>query len=221
MAEFDLIPQDYARNQVLRRRVKWFVRAVAAVVLLTALARLGLALGSRHERAEVARLRQQSQIAQQEKARVNALRQQKLVAEEQLRALDKLRGRDRVRLFLDAMDAAYINGIWFDQIRYYRSEVRPTGNLNALPGGAHSRIIVVPKENLPASAAGGPIEQHVELFGHALNHSLVAEFMRALDRQPGIVDLRLLDTGLRTYVNAVAIDFKLTLRVDEKAGRQQ
>jgi Fimbrial assembly protein (PilN) len=223
MAEFDLIPSDYAQNRVLRRRVKWFAAALVAIVCLVAFARLALALVTRFENGEVARLQKEGQISAQAKARADEYRQQKLAAEKRLNELDDLMGRDRVRLFLSATDAAYLNGIWFDAIRYYRGETLPTGSLDALPGGARAGIIVVPKENVPtpgsiAQARG--IEQHVELVGHALNHSRVAEFMRALGRQPGIADVRLLDTGLRTYTNAQVVDFKLTLLVDEKARRQ-
>lgn len=224
MAEFDLIPKDYARSQALRRWVKWFALVVALIVAFVALARLGLALAIRSESGELARLRSQDAIAAQAKASADAYRQQKQLAEKQLRALDELRGRDRVRLFLHAMDAAYLNGIWFDEIRYFRGETVATGNLNALPGGANSGIIVMPKESQPgadAAARAGGIEQHVGLFGHALNHSLVAQFMRALGSQPGIADVRLQDTGLRAYTTATVIDFKLSLQVDDKAGSRQ
>jgi hypothetical protein len=223
MAEFDLIPKDYAESQVVRRRVKWFAIALVAVVLVLASARLGLAFATRFENGEVARLRNASQVSAQARAAADAYLQQKLAAEKQLSVLDELRGHDRVRLFLGAVDAAYLNGIWFDDIRYYRSETLPTGSLDALPGGAHAGIIVVPKENLPAAVAAtqaGAIEQHAELVGHALNHSLVADFMRALGGQPGIAQVRLLDTGVRNYSNAPVIDFKLTLQVDAKTWRR-
>ncbi len=223
MAEFDLIPTEYAQGQVLRRRMKWFLVALASIACLVGLARLGLALATGFETGETARLRKQAQLSAQAKAKVEEYRQMKLAAENQLKALDELRGRDRLSLFLGAIDAAYLNGVWFDAIRYYRSETLPAGKLDALAGGTHAGIIVVPKENVPV--AGAPartpgIEQHVELVGHALNHSLVAEFMRALGQQPGIVDVRLLDTGLRSYSNALVVDFKLLLLVDDKAGRR-
>jgi hypothetical protein len=224
MAEFDLIPQDYAQGQVLRRRLKRFAFVLLAMVLLAALARQGLALAIRFENRAVTRLRGESQAAVQARARADAYRQQKLVVEKQLNTLDELRGRDRVRLFLSAMDAAYLNGVWFDEIRYYRDATLPTGKLDSLPGGTNSRIIVVPKENVPAADSAAQvrgIEQHVELVGHALNHTLVADFMRALGSQPGIADVRLLDTGLRDYGTAQVIDFRLSLLVDDKAGRRR
>lgn len=223
MAEFDLIPREYARSQALRRQLKWFAVALVAILCLAALTRLGLALVIGTETATVARLRKDGEIAAQSRAQAEAYLQQKRTVEQQLKALDDLRGRDRLRLFLAAVDAAYLNGIWFDAIRYYRSDTLPTGNLDALPGGARAGIIVVPKENLPVPGAPPRppgIEQHVELVGHALNHSLVAEFMRALARQPGIADVRLLDTGLRSYTSALVIDFKLALLVDDSTGRR-
>jgi len=222
MAEFDLIPKEYAQTQLLRRRVKGFAIALASMLVIVALAWLGLALATQVESAKVARLQKEGQISAQARAKADEYRAQKLTAEKQLSALDELRGRDRVMLLLSAIDAAYLNGVWFDEIRYFRGEALPTRSLNALPGDSRAGIIVVPKEPAPGSApqASG-IEQHVELSGHALNHSVVAQFMRALGSRPGIADVRLLDTGLRNYARVQVIDFKLSLLVDEKAGRRQ
>lgn len=223
MAEFDLIPKDYAQSQQLRLRLKRFAAALVGVVVFVALARLGLVFAAQSATGAVAHLRNQGQISAQAKAAADAYRQEKLVAEKQLAALDDLRGRDRLRLFLRALDAAYLDGIWFDDIRYYRSETLLSGNLDALPGGGRAGIIVVPTENpaaVKSAAQARGIEQQVALAGQALNHSRLAEFMRALGGQPGIADVRLLDTGLRAYANALVIDFKLSLLVDDRAGRR-
>lgn len=223
MANLDLTPKDYVRSQVLRRRMKWLVWALLLLAGMVVAARLALGFLARSESLAVVQLQEKGQLVAQAQAKGEEYRKQKQVVEKQLTALDELRGRDRLRLFLSALDAAYLNGIWFDAIRYYRSETIPTGNLDALPGGARAGIIVVPKENVPVpGAAPRPqsIEQRVELLGHALSHSQVAEFMRALGRQPGIADVRLVDTGLRAYTSTLVIDFKLSLLVDDKAGRQ-
>ena len=45
--------------------------------------------------------------------------------------------------------------------------------------------------------------------------------MRSLSAQPGITDLRLLDTGLRTYTTTQVIDLNLTLLIAAKAGGPQ
>src|SRR6266568_2518857 len=151
MAELDLIPADYAQRQILRRRVKRFVAAVVSLACLLTLARGGLHLLASAETGEVARLQGQERLWAQSKAKVEEYTKQKLATQRQLVALDELRGRDRLRLFLKAMDAAHVENVWFDEIRYYRRDNLPTtGNLDSLPGGARAGIIVVPEKNIPA-----------------------------------------------------------------------
>jgi len=183
-------------------------------------ARLALNLVMSFERLNIARLEKESQISVQSKAEADVYRQQKVLAEKQLAELDELRGRDRLRLLLRAIDAAYSDSIWLDELRFFRRDHLPSGNMNTLPGGARSAIIVVPRENVPVPGAAPPpagIEQRVEIIGHATNHTRLAEFMRSLSSQPGIADVRLLDTGLGSYSNSPVIDVTLMLLVDDKA----
>src|SRR6266705_5929162 len=122
MAELDLIPADYAQRQILRRRVERFVAAVVSLACLLTLARGGLHLLASAETGEVARLQGQERLWGQSKAKVEEYTKQKLATQRQLVALDELRGRDRLRLFLRAVDAAHVENVWFDEIRYYRRD---------------------------------------------------------------------------------------------------
>jgi hypothetical protein len=75
---------------------------------------------------------------------------------------------------------------------------------------------------VPGAATSRPsVEQRAEIVGHATDHTRLAEFMRSLSAQPGIADVRLLDTGLRTYTNTQVIDLNLTLLIDDRSGRPQ
>ncbi len=221
MAELDLIPADYAQRQTLLRRVKRFVAAAVSLACLLVLARGMLHLLTSAETGEVARLQGQERLWAQSKAKVEEYTKQKLATQRQLVALDELRGRDRLRLFLKAVDAAHVENVWFDEIRYYRRDNLPaTGNLDSLPGGARAGIIVVPEKNVPApgTAPKAPdVEQRVGIVGHAINHATLAQFMRRLESQRGIADVSLVDTSPRSYPNALVIDLKLSLLVDEKA----
>ncbi len=218
MAELDLIPADYAQRQILLRRVKRFVAAAVSLACLLVLARGMLQLLTSVETGEVARLQGQERLWAQSEAKVEEYRKQKLATQNQLLALDELRGRDRLRLFLKAVDAAHVENVWFDEIRYYRRDNLPAGD--SLPGGARAGIIVVPEKNVPApgTALKAPdIEQRVGIVGHAINHARLAQFMRRLESQRGIADVSLVDTSPRSYPNALVIDLKLSLLVDEKA----
>lgn len=216
MAELDLIPADYLQRQVLRRRLRRFVAAMVAIVCLAGLAKLALELGIAREKAEAARLQAQARLWAQGKAQIDEFRSRKLAAEKQLAALDELRGRDRLRLLLNALDTAYVDSVWLDEIRYYRGEAPSTTPLQTTPVAARSGIVVIPQTTAP-EAARRDVEQRVAINGHAVNHAMLAQFMRKLERQPGIADVSLLDTAPRAYPNALVIDLKLSLLVDEKA----
>ncbi len=213
MGEMDLIPGDFRQGLRKRRQLRLFVTACLAVLACIALGWAGLTWLIWRGQGELARLQQQESLSQQNKARATEYTQQKQLIESQLAALDELRGRDRVAAFLRAIDAAHGEGIWFDSMRFLRRA--GTSTLNNLPGATNSGLIVAPAT--PGSTTQATeLGQGVDIVGHAFNHSLLADFMRKLGAQPGIADLRLIDTSLRNYTTTQVIDFSLTLQLDRK-----
>jgi hypothetical protein len=208
MSEFDLIPPDYVRGKTLRRQMKWFIVALVAVASLVALGWLGLRSLVALENREVARLQEQGRLAALGKAKEEAYRQRTQVAAHQLDVLDELRGRDRMLMFFKAIDAAHVEGVWFDEVRFAR---------RAAPGSIEAGAAGKAPDPKDPSAKPAEIEQVAEIAGYAVSHSKLAEFMRSLGRQPGIAAMRLIDSGLRTNANTQAIDARISLRVDDKA----
>ncbi len=223
MADIDLIPADYRNLARLRRRLPRVVIAVIAVVLIIGVARFALYRLVSFENAHMAQLQTESNVAARSNADADSFRQRKALAEKQLAELDELRGRDRLSLLLRAIDVAYSDSIWVDHVRFFRGDI-PAGETSSLPGVGRSGVIVVPKANVPvpgtapASAAG---EQRAEIVGHATSHTKLAEFMRSLASQPGIAEVRLVDTGLGSYANVPVIDLTLVLVIGGKAWRAQ
>ncbi len=220
MAEFDLIPPDYARGKILRRRTKGFALALASVACLVALAWLGLHSLISVESGKAARLQHARQISDQGEAAAREYLQRKQAAERQLQALDELRGRDRIQIFVRAIDAAYVEGVWVDALRFYRRENLAAGHPRppaAQPGRGRPAV-----QNAPPRGATPPeIEQYAEISGHAVNHSALGEFLRRLGRQPDIAEVRLIDSGMRPHAEVAAIDAKISLLIADKArGRQ-
>lgn len=213
MSEMDLIPGNYRQGRSDRRLLRRFFTACVVVLCCIGLARMLLGYLIWRENVQAVRLEQQEQVVEQNKARTEEFRQQKQVTEQQLAALNKLRGRDRVALFLRSIDNVYIEGVWLDSLHFMRRN--GTGSLQA-PGAANSGIIVVPK----GAETALQINQGAEMIGHAMNHTRLAEFMRNLGKQPTVADLRLIDTGTRNYTNFQVVDFKLTLQLDEKVQEQ-
>ena len=220
MAEFDLIPPDYARGRILRRRMKGFAIALASVASVAALAWLGLHSLVSAESGKVARLQQARQLSAKGEAAAQEYRQRKRAAEQQLEALDELRGRDRVRILVQAIDAAYVEGVWFDALRFYRREILPAGDRRA-PAAQPGRARAAAQKAPPRGAAPPEIEQYAEITSHAVNHSALAEFLHRLGQQPGISDVRLIDSDMRANAQVAAIDARISLLVDGKSRGPQ
>jgi hypothetical protein len=201
MSEIDLIPADYAREQRTRRHLLWLGAGVLALACVVGVARGALGVLLSAEKEQVARLQHKKVIWQQAKARTEKFSNEAQVTQKQLDALDGLRGREHLRLFLLAVDHAYVEKVWFDEIRYYRREQPP---------------LLVPGQKPPAAPAFQPMEQRAGMVGHALNHATLAEFMRRMEGQPAIAELNLVDTSPRNYPHALVIDFKLALLLEHK-----
>lgn len=199
MSEFNLIPADYAREQEARRRLLRALISLAVLCGVVVLARVALGTLVAVEKDKVAQLQVKKRLWQESKAKTEKFVEEARTTERQLAALDDLRGRDHLRLFLEALDTAYVNKVWFDEIRYYRREPAPA-----------------PAQQKGAEPVAQRVEQRVGMVGHATNHIMLAEFMRKLENQAAIADLALVDTSPRSYPGALVIDFKLGLLVDRK-----
>jgi uncharacterized protein YegJ (DUF2314 family) len=214
MSDMDLIPGDYRQGQGLKRLLNRFFLICVLIACLVGGVRLLFTYLIWRENVQVVSLEQQEQVTEQNKSRTEAYRQQMQVTQQQLAALNELRGRDRVAPFLIAIDESFSEGVWFDGMRFMRGVT--TGSLENLPGNTRSGILVVP--------AGGAVTQNldsnpgVEIVGHAVSHSLLAEFMRRLGANAHVADLRLIDTSTRNYTTVQVVDFKLTLQMKKAQG---
>jgi Tfp pilus assembly protein PilN len=214
MAGIDLIPRQYALQRRLWRHCKWFAAAMLSLVCLVAAARGALWFGAVTEHRQLSDLRKNEQHSSDSLAKVRQFEEQKAAAQKELKALADLRGRDRVRMLVEALDQAWLNGIWLDEIRSFRA-----GNLPSVNGQAGSPSSAVPVAN-PQSAAAQATppaavqDQHrVELAGHAVEHSGLAAFMTLLAAQPAVSDVRLLDTSSNGSSTEPSIDFRMSLAI--------
>lgn len=211
MSSLNLIPEDYRQGIQLQRLVRSFIMLCALVLGAIALAKGVLSYLIWRENAHVVRLEQQEQASQQNKTKAEEYRQQKQVTEQQLAALKELRGGDRTTAFIKAIDHAYTEGVWFDHVRFIRRS--HTGTLDNVPSAANLGVVVVP--NNAETAQSLEIKHGAEILGHAMSHTVLADFMRKLGMEASVADLRLIDTGTRTYANRQVIDFNLALQLNE------
>lgn len=203
MSELDLIPADYARRQAVRRRLRALAVLLCALGGVLIAGRLGLGVLLSAEKSQVARLQQKKLVWQQTKAKTEKFVADAASAQKQLLALDELRGRENLRQFLDALDEAYVDKVWFDEIRYFRQESL-----------ALARDPRAPK---PAGETAPRLEQRVAMTGHSMSHATLADFMRRLERQPPIAELNLIDTSPRSQLQSLIIDFKLAVVLHQPA----
>jgi len=216
MGDMDLIPDDYRQRLDLRRALRNFIAVCVVVVGCIGLGKALLTYLIWRENVQVVRLEQQEQVLQNNKSKAEEYRQQKQVTEQQIAALNELRGRDRVSLFLRAIDSAYAEGVWFDSLRFMRRS--STGTLDNVPAAANAGIIVVPEgAETPQSLE---INHGAEIIGHAVSHSMLAEFMRNLGAEPSVAGLRLIDTGTRNYTTVQVVDFNLALQISQKTNEK-
>jgi hypothetical protein len=219
VADIDLIPAAYLKRRLVERQVRRFLIVAIVMAALVGGARVALNRALASETATVARLQRAVEIYSQTEARADGFRLQRKIAETRLTQLDELRGRDRLKVLLQAVDTAYSPSIWLDELRYLRRENAPAAATPVTAAG--STLLVIPKDNPAAAANRRNFEQRVEIVGHAIDHTRLADFMRTLSSQPGIADVRLLDTGLRSYTNTQVIDLSLTLLIEDRPGVPQ
>ncbi len=201
----DLVPQDYRRGLRLRRWLRAFGWACAGVALLAGVARLGLAHLVRTEQAGLATARQVEAASGAQRAKLADLQARRDAAERQVKALESLRGPAVIGELFFAIDAAATGKVWFNELSFAREEELAAAKPQAR---AASRIVPVAPQ---AGAAERPwrARQRAQIHGQALDHSTLAEFINRLGSQPGIEQVRLINTSARSYPGMQVVDFQL------------
>src|SRR5471032_1394694 len=83
VADVDLIPADYSKAQLVRRRVRQLLIACVSIAAVVGVARLALNQAVSFEKLSIVRLEKEGQISTRSKAEADNFRQQKLLAEKQ------------------------------------------------------------------------------------------------------------------------------------------
>lgn len=201
----DLVPQDYRRTLRLRRWLRAFCWACAGVAILAGAGRLGLAQLVRAEQAGLAAARQVQAASGAQRAKLADLQARRDAAERQIKALEVLRGPAVIGELFFAVDAAASGKVWFNELSFAREEEPAETGPQARAAG---RIVPVPPQ-AGAAEHSWRARQRAQIHGQALDHSTLAEFINRLGSQPGIVQVRLVDTSARSYSGLQVVDFQL------------
>lgn len=201
----DLIPEDYRRTLRLRRWLRAFCWACAGVAVLAGLGRLGLAYLVRAEQAGLAAARQLQAASGAQRAKLADLQARRDAAERQITALETLRGPAVIGELFFAIDAASTGKVWFNELSFAREEELAGAKPPAHEAG---RITPVPPQ-AGAAERSWRAWQRAQIHGQALDHSTLAEFINRLGSQPGIGQVRLINTSARSYTGMQVVDFQL------------
>jgi Tfp pilus assembly protein PilN len=200
MNEIDLIPRSY-RDMVRMRRTVRIALAALALACITGGALLGMLRWQLHvESAQLAGVRSAAASASALRAQVSALTKEKARLEQARAALAALRGSDEILSTVNAIDAALNGGVWLTSIRYMRGGREAADTPKAPASGVN-----------PDTAAAGdaaPLPpSRIEIKGGALDHRVLADFMKALSDQPGTSNVRFIQSSASAGANTEMVEF--------------
>ncbi|GEM_PF-2801344 len=212
MGNINLIPDDYRQDIGLRRLLRNFMLVCVMAIVGVLSAKALLSYLTWRENAQVVILEQREQASEQTKFKAEEYRQKIQMTEQQLAALNILRGGDQVLVLLQAVDKAYSECIWFDRLHFMRGNTKSASETST----QNESTSVVASPDSQASTTDIEINNAVEIVGHALSHSTLADFMKKLGNATHVADLRLIDTGTRSYTTVEVVDFNMALQLNNK-----
>ncbi len=212
--DIDLIPADY--RACLRSR-EWLRRigfAYLALGLGLGLARAGVAWETHGRSRENARMEAVAAAAQERRAHLEGLRQRRSELEKQLALLEGLRGGVEARRMLQAVDRALDENVWFVDWKFRRAGALVDREPNAVATGY---FLVVPAGKKEEGPKAWRMDTHMEIRARAVDHSSLANFVSRLVAQPEVESVRVLNTRVRPYLEAQAVEFELAVVVRGRA----
>lgn len=217
MGNINLIPNDYRQDLGLKRLVRHFIIACIVVFAGIAMAKVLISYLTWRENTQITQLEQLVKLSQETKNKTEEFRQQKQITEQQLAALSALRGSDRILHLLQAIEKAHTESVWFDSLHFTRLGHTDTPENASITDNAQ----ISPETNTSTISEPVEVKSNVEIVGHALSHSVLAEFMRNLGEATSVADLQLIDTSTRNYTTMQVIDFNLALKINNTTAQVQ
>ncbi|MCH9671660.1 MAG: PilN domain-containing protein [Gammaproteobacteria bacterium] len=207
MESFDLIPTNYRRVKALKRLFKRYAALYITLALVVVGAKLTLTANLASAATRIEKLRSDQDVRQQTAQRVTALRTERDRLRRQVAALDKLRLGPPVRDIFSAVDRSLHTQVWFRNWRFFRA-----GEFVEAPEPSVSTglLIVVPADGQDQQPnRGWRVRTHMEIDGTAKSHSILADFVRRLDAEPVVQDVKIIRT--RGVTAKEVVDFELAV----------
>ena len=214
MADIDMIPRSYREALRVDRTVRRFGAALAALVLLGGAAAGLMRWRVAHTEPLLAQMRSAASQATGDAALLAVLQARHASLEQSVAALEALRAAGTVGRLAGALDTALRADMWLTGLHYVRSEqlIPAVAGQPAQPGDLLLQ---------PAAAAGAPetwrVTRRLDLSGAAFSYPALTEFLRAFSTQPGVAEVRLVDSSTPEGEAAV-IGFNMTALVGPSGG---
>jgi Tfp pilus assembly protein PilN len=203
MADIDMIPRSYREGLRVRRTLAAYGAA------------LGLLLVAGGGASALLRWRLAVETPQLEQARAGSVRGAALLAQlagaqtrkdsllEGVGALEALRGAGEVDGLARLLEKTLNDKLWFEQLRFARSQELLQAPPSPLPPGAVQM-------RTPGSGAvqAWRLGSHVEIDGRALDNAAMTAFLAALAADPALGNVRFLNSSTQAADEGGAVAFK-------------
>lgn len=218
MADIDMIPRSYRDSVRVEQALRGYGITLGAL-LLAGVAAAGLL----HWRLAVAtpqleQLRTRTADAEALRTRLATAAARKNALDQDAAALTALRGQGSVARLADAFDLALNDKVWFETLRFDRTEELLRAPLpTPLPAGTlETRASTRP--GAPAGPQTWRIARHLDIQGQALDHAALTAFLGALSSSPVLTDVRFVKSAATAGDGPELVAFSVTGAVPTKAA---
>jgi len=216
MREVDLIPSDYRMVIRFVHRAKMASLCLLVVPTLVVVGHRYLRSVAERDRGVIASLQARQNATTEQRQELEGLREQQRRLERRLVLLTAMRGGPTAESMLAIIDhAVAAGGVWFTSWRFGRAGAEVEHDADAVHTGY---FVVLPPDAEHPEAKEWRVESHMEIKGHARDHTSLSNFVNRLYDLPEIVDARVLNTSARPFGDGTIVDFDLAVMVAGNAS---
>lgn len=210
MSDLDLIPLSYRRRRRTRRWLGLFAVGYVSLIVCLVVAKWFLAYGIAVRSAGLERLEANRARVEERATRIEELQERKTVLEHEANTLKALRSGIEPREVFVAVDRALSPDVWFLHWTFRQAGEFVDAEPRTVDTGY---FITVPAGESSSTRRGWRMETHMEIKAQASDHSALADFVRRLNAQPVIEEVKVLSTHVRAHGSTQIVDFMLAVLI--------
>jgi hypothetical protein len=218
VADIDMIPRSYREALRVKLALRRCGGALCALLLVGLGAGTALRWRVAHTETALVRLRAASAQSLVDAARMAQLQSRQAGLQQAVTALAALRAGGAVGQLTAALDGALGGELWFTALRYARSEQVIPASAGLAPQAGD---LVLQAISAPGTPETWRITRRLDVSGAAYSYPALGEFLRQVSSQPGVAQVRLIDSSAAegsTAADIQAIGFNMTATVKPAGG---